>query len=319
MFTPPTPKELLASAVNDELFLNELHLQAGNDAAAVLEALNFGIEHPDVAEALSWIEQLVSECRKRVAAYTAEQDNGHYPIEIFGFDHLCQVWAPEYGTTGPFASHQEAMSYVSANWHEFLVDDQPEIFRFPSERPLASPPLGALRKKSVNTSKRYKIGHAMYSSVGPDLYMRHRRGLFSSDERLTTQQLVLQLVSEWGRADEKIILKQLKATGWDGIAEEVEQVKGRKDTERAEAERRRKDTYEAEAVAFIDNFLAGREDLDGKLVDEAARKWSWGEQGEKAQSDDETSAISYTYARQRYYEALHAYAAAMKIKAGKLH
>jgi len=123
MSTYSTREELLAAAQDDELFQQELSIQAGEDSALVLEALKAGIGHPKSDEVLDWIEQLVSECRDPITQYTAEQDQGQYSIEIFGFDCLCQVWAPEYGATGPFASHQAAMNYVESTWGEFLTDD----------------------------------------------------------------------------------------------------------------------------------------------------------------------------------------------------
>jgi hypothetical protein len=50
----------------------------------------------------------------------AEQDFGEYPITIFGFDQLCMVWAPGYGETGPYLSHDEAIDYAMSNWSHLL-------------------------------------------------------------------------------------------------------------------------------------------------------------------------------------------------------
>lgn len=308
MTTPPTPNELLAVALYDQRFRQELSTRAGDDLTTLLSALQTGIDHPKAGEAIDWIEQLVSECREPIARYSAKQDQGVYPIEIFGFDCLCMVWAPEYGSTDPLLSHDAAFRYVESNWGEFLVNWQPEVLRFSHDRLLPTTQFEAAAKKAAAARERFQLGNDEYSNVGPDLYRRHRRRLLEGSETLTTQQLVLRLCSQ--SMDDKRLQRQLKVAGWHSLGEEIADARRQRSIAAAEVDRRSKEVAAAEAVAFIENFLAGREDPDGQLVEVAAREWAWGGKGNVVISHDESNAPNPIYARQRYYSALNAYATA---------
>jgi len=311
-----TREELLAAAQDDGLFQKELSIQSGKESAEVLEALKAGLEHPKSGEVLDWIGQLVRECRDPIAQYTAKQDHGRYSIKIFGFDCLCQVWTPEYGVTSPFASHEAAMTYVEWNWGEFLIDSKTKIVRFPPEKPDATSPLAAFVKEISVARIRYRIGDAEYSNIELDLYQRYKRRYDSGDKMFTTQQLVVILSSQHGTEQKELEL-QIKATGWQQVADEFAHLKSCRQIEAAEAARIEQEAYTAEVVIFIDKFLAGREDLDGKLVDAGALKWSWRKYENIVIKDDESNFPNTDYLRQDYYRALKAYAAAKKIAGGK--
>lgn len=308
------PEELLDAASRDSAFLAALRANdADAELSALLSALEVGLAHPNAQDALDRIEEVLTESQDLVASYTASESNGAYPVNIYGFDHLCYVHAPEYGSTGPFPSHAAAMNYVEQNWCDLLDGNPPEVFKFAVETP-RSVRQSPSKPSSQNTAsdgeplvlQRHRIGDFDYSKIGPESYRRHRKTFLDGDETLSTEQLIARLCKD-SRVDDERLNRLLVAAGWGDVAQKVADRRRRIRSENAEAARHRKAAFTADVIAFIDAFLDGREDPDGKLVDAAALKWARGVHADHTPNDDESDLPNPVYARDRYYAALHAY------------
>ncbi len=79
--------------------------------------------------------------------------------------------------------------------------------------------------------------------------------------------------------------------------------------DQANAARQAQVKTDAEAVAFINKSLGGRDDPDGKLLTAAAMAWVWHGRGDADRTEDEAPSMHPAYGRERYFGALRAYAA----------
>ena len=114
---------LLHAAKEDEALLARLGRSKAPECIAALTKIKAseGPAAPD--ESTDVVLDLLENYGRTIATFTAEQDRGEYEIQIEGFSRLCVVVAPEYGTTGPFGSHDDAASYVRWSWGEFLKNE----------------------------------------------------------------------------------------------------------------------------------------------------------------------------------------------------
>ena len=301
--------DLLRVAYDDELFRKQLRLESGKEWPQLMAALKSGPEHPSAKSAVEWIKEIVNESRDEIATMIAKQDFGEYRIFIFGFDQLCSIWVPDFGTHGPFLSHDDAISFAEGEWSEFLTSNEVTLHRLPASRS-ADKTAKARARRAVKTTPlvRYRLEYYEYSRVGVDKYFRHPRRQSEIGPPISGSQLAESLVSYVGGISEEL-RGQLQATGWDQLISKIDRV----------VERKRK-TYEAEivksnagftkvVVKFFDKFLDGRDNKDVNLLDAAARAWVW--RGfdlakDHPEYEDRAGAIQ-RHARQRYYEALNAY------------
>ena len=316
-----SPAELLETARDDERFRQELAAQAKQDYPALIAAIEAGPEHPFAAKALDWIANLVNDCRDEIATLVAKQDFGAYSITVYGFDQLCIVCAPDYGGTGPYLSHDDAIDFAMSNWGEFLVEDSLKVFREPASRSLEaaaktaapSPPAPPKPKQA-----RFRIGAHEYSRINPEKYLRYRSSFHGSDELLSSTELAHNLTSEWEDVPDAI-QQQVRAAGWDDLLVQMVALSRFKQSLRVEAETSYETAISKQIVAFIDEHIAGRKDDDGKLLQAAALAWAWRGLDDPAISEDDplyedTMGARSRQARPRYFEALNLYAKAKESK-----
>ncbi len=261
----------------------------------------------------------MSECRDEIATLVAEQDFGAYPITVFGFDQLCMVWAPEYGETGPFRSHDDAIDFAMSNWSEFLVEDSLKVLRPPASRSgdttvKAAASLPPAPPKPIQA--RFRIGLHEYSRLSPQEYLRYRRSFHGSDEMLSSTELAHNLTSEWEDVPDEI-QQQVRAAGWDGLLIQMVALSRLKQPARVEAENELESNLTKQVAVFIDDHIAGRVDTDGNLLKAAALAWAWRGLDDPAISEDDplyedTIGARSRQARPRYFEALNLYAEAKR-------
>jgi len=312
-----SPAELLETARDDERFRQKLAVQAQQDYPSLITAIEAGPEHPFAAEALDWIANLVNECRDEIATLVAEQDDGAYPITVFGFDQLCMVWVPQYDDTGPFLSHGDAIHFAMSNWGEFLVEDSLKVFRKPASRSRdaaakTAASLPPAPPKPVQA--RFRIGAHEYSRISPETYLRYRKSFHGSDEMLSSTELADNLTSEWKDVPDGI-QQQVRAAGWDDLLVVMVALSRVKQSLRVEAETSYETAITEQIVAFIDDHIAGRNDDNGELLKAAALAWAWRGLDDPAISEDDplyedTMGARSRQARPRYFEALNLYARA---------
>jgi len=152
---------------------------------------------------------------------------------------------------------------------------------------------------------RYRIGYYEYSRLENGLYRRYRSKLFDSDETLSSKDMLDRFSQQshgyGGNANE------MRAAGWHDLADQLESIVHKITIEKIESERIEKEILTKNVVDFIDSFLAGRQDPNGKLIDEAAQRWAWGKHADTVLSAEEEPPVRWQYARQRYYLALNIY------------
>lgn len=304
--------ELLKVAFDDELFRQELQARSGKEWPQLLAALKTGTTHPKAQDALAWINQLVSESCETIATLTAAQDFGAYHIEVFGFDQLCRVWAPDFGETGPFLSHDDAISFAQDEWSEFLTGEGVALERFPKSR---AADRTAAKKAKREAKKiplvRYPLDDCDYSKIGASTYLPHPRHRGQSSTPITGRQLADALTDECGDLSDEL-LQQLKATGWKKLIAQVERVAKRKQEKVEAQEARDEASFTRAVVKFFDKFLARRNNKDEDLLDAAARAWVWRDfdlDESHPHYEDRAGGIQ-RYAGQLHREALSAYRAA---------
>ena len=301
--------ELLRVAYDDELCRKELRRQSGKEWPQLLAALKSGHEHPSAASAIEWIKQIVDECRNEITTMIAKQDFGEYPICIFGFDQLCSIWVPEFGTRGPFLSHDEAIKYAQSAWSEFLTSDEVTLHRFPASRSADKAAKARARRAVKKTLPvRYRLEHHEYSRVGVDKYLRHPRRQSEIGPPLSGNQLAESLVSKIGEISEQL-RGQLQATGWSHVVSKVDRIAVQK-RKKYEADNEKSYAAVTKAVVkFFDEFLDGQDKNDAILLDSAASAWVWRgfDLAEDHPDYEDRAGAIQRYARQRHYEALNAY------------
>jgi len=301
--------ELLRVAYDDELLRKELRRQSGKEWPQLLAALKSGHEHPSSKSAVEWIKQILDECRNEITTMIAKQDFGEYPICIFGFDQLCSIWIPEFGTRGPFLSHDEAIKYAQSAWSEFLTSDEVTLHRFPASRSANKAAKARARRAVKKTLPvRYRLEHHEYSRVGIDKYLRHPRRQSEIGPPISGSQLAESLVSKIGEISEEL-RGQIEATGWSQLISKIDRVAAHK-RKKYEAEISKSNAALNKAVVkFFNEFLDGQDKNDAKLLDAAASAWVWRDFNlaeDHPDYEDRAGAVQ-RYARQRHYEALNAY------------
>lgn len=304
--------ELLKVAFDDELFRQELQARSGKDWPQLLAALKTGTTHPKAQHALAWIDQLVSESCETIATLRAAQDFGAYGIEVYGFDQLCRVWAPDFGETGPFLSHDDAISFAQDEWSEFLTGDGVARERFPKSRAADRAEAAKAKREAKKVPlPRYRLNDLDYSKIGVNTYRPYPRQWGQSCTPLTGNQLAETLIKDIGDLPQSL-RQQLQATGWESLIAKVERVAKRKKKRFQAQEAREEARFTKAVVKFFDRFLAGRDGSDDKLLDAAAREWVWRDfdlDENHPHYEDRVGAIQ-RYARQLHYQALNAYVAA---------
>jgi hypothetical protein len=304
-----TDAELLKVAFDDERLRKELRSSSGTEWSQILEALKVGDCHPNAKNTVEWIKQLARESRDTIATLTASQDHGPYEIDVFGFDQICTVWAPEYGQSHLFLSHEDAISFVLDEWSEFLVNEDVALRRLPASRSANRPSKGGknLAIKEI-IPIRHQLEHHEYSRVSTDKYYRHPQRQSEEGPPISGSQLADSLVNEDGEISAEL-RKQLNATGWAQLLEKVEVVAKRK-RKKSEAESKKENgKFTRAVVKFFNGYLRGKEGNKAELLDAAARAWVWrGLDLDQSHPDyeDQVGAIQ-RYARQEHYLALKAY------------
>ena len=306
--------ELLRVAYDDELLRKELRRQSGKLWPQILSAMKSGSEHPSAKVAVEWIKQIVDESKDLIASMLAKQDLGEYPIHVNGFDQLCSIWAPDFGTSGPFLSHEDAINFAQDLWSEFLTNDEVTLYRFPSSRFADKAAMARARIEIKNKSlERYSLLHHEYSRVGDDRYLRHPRRQSEKGPPISGSQLAESLVPQTGKINDEL-LGQLKATGWDQLILKIERVAKRRIKKYRVEEAKKNASFTKAVVAFFDHFLGGRDNTDSKLLEAAALAWVWRDfdlTEDHPEYEDRIGVIQ-RYARQKQFEALNAYINAKK-------
>ena len=301
--------ELLRVAYDDELLRKELRRQSGKEWPQLLAALKSGPKHPSAELAVGWIKQIVGESREKIATLIAEQDCGEYLIYIFGFDQICSIWVPEFGSQGPFLSHDDAINFALDSWSEFLTSDEIELHRGPSSRAeVKAAKERAKRDANKAPVVKFRIDFYEYSKVGRNKYYRHPRRIYEQAPPFTAHQLASSLVNKIG-SNSKELMAQIVATGWDDLILQFNRVSEKRIKKYQMDAAKGRALFAKSIVKFFDNFLQGKNNRDAEALDSAAHAWVWRNltvTKDHPEYEDRAGAIQ-RYGRQMHREALGAY------------
>ncbi len=114
--------QVLGSLLNDDITIKAIRKQFGYSSDSVLSALEIG-KFPEVdgIHLYDFLTDLLLNEPRKFKTYWAKNEDGAYPIQIFGLGSVFYYWAPEFDRVGYFDSEEAAASDIVSNWSDSLI------------------------------------------------------------------------------------------------------------------------------------------------------------------------------------------------------